>query len=85
MKKVIFAALFMACIGTLSSFKNDTTSVNLNARGDKKELGTADAVRGDKKELGTADAVRGDKKELGTADARQHNAASDKKELGTAD
>ena len=72
MKKVIFAALFMACIGTLSSFKNDTTSVNLNARGDKKELGTADAVRGDKKELGTAD-------------ARQHNAANDKKELGTAD
>ena len=42
MKKVIFAALLVASIGTLSSFKNDTSSAKFNARGDKKELGTAD-------------------------------------------
>ncbi|HTI58067.1 hypothetical protein [Mucilaginibacter sp.] len=77
MKKVIFAALLMASIGTLSSFKADTSAVKHDTVADKKELGTAD----DKKELGTAD----DKKELGTADAHKRSTLNDKKELGTAD
>jgi hypothetical protein len=78
MKKVIFAALLVASIGTMSSFKNDTTAVKHDTTiADKKDLGTAD----DKKDLGTAD----DKKDLGTADARKHSTTNDKKDLGTAD
>lgn len=83
MKKVIFAALLMASIGTLSSFKSNTAKQDtankkeVGTADDKKEVGTAD----DKKEVGTAD----DKKEVGTADAHKRSALNDKKEVGTAD
>ncbi len=70
MKKVIFAALLVASIGTLSSFRADSVA-------NKKEVGTAD----NKKEVGTAD----NKKEVGTADAHRRTSVDNKKEVGTAD
>ena len=83
MKKVIFAALLMASIGTLSSFKSNAVKQDtankkeLGQADNKKELGQAD----DKKELGQAD----NKKELGQADAHKRRTLNDKKEVGQAD
>jgi predicted ribosomally synthesized peptide with SipW-like signal peptide len=75
MKKVIFGALLLASIGTLSAFTSKTDTANTVAT--KTQLGTADT----KTQLGTADT----KTQLGTADAMKSKVAHDKIQLGTAD
>jgi len=83
MKKVIFAALLMASIGTLSSFKSNNVKLDTANKKDigqadnKKDIGQAD----DKKDIGQAD----DKKDIGQADAHKRSTLNDKKDIGQAD
>jgi hypothetical protein len=83
MKKVIFAALLMASIGTLSSFKSNTLKLDT---ANKKDIGQADDQKNigqadDQKNIGQAD----DQKNIGQADAHKRSTLNDKKDIGQAD
>ncbi|WP_426668126.1 hypothetical protein ACPPVU_18655 [Mucilaginibacter sp. McL0603] len=82
MKKVIFGALLIASIGTLSAFtsKTDTavaSRTSLATADSRTSLATADS----RTSLATADS----RTSLATADARSAKVAHDKTQLGTAD
>ena len=79
MKKVIFGALLVASIGTLSAFttKTDSATAKHNTVAERTQVGTAD----ERTQVGTAD----ERTQVGTADARKAKVAHDRTQLGTAD
>ena len=79
MKKVIFGALLVASIGTLSAFttKTDSATAKHDTVAERTQVGTAD----ERTQVGTAD----ERTQVGTADARKAKVAHDRTQLGTAD